>query len=63
MHTAKLIVATGEVVKNSFKMKCLDEPPFFAGTGMALVKTGDRCFVDTEDSCTLSASGTSARSQ
>jgi hypothetical protein len=30
-------VASGGVVKYSFKMKGLDEPPFLAGTGMALV--------------------------
>jgi hypothetical protein len=63
IRTAKLIVASAGVVKYSFEMKGLDEPPFLGGTGMALVEIDDRCFVDMADSCTLSASGTSARCQ
>ena len=51
---AKLTVANGGVVKYRFKMKGLDEPPFLAGTGTALVKI---------DSCTLSVSGSAARCQ
>ena len=50
-------------VKYSFKMKGLDDPPFFAGTGTAFVKVGSRCFVATADSCTVSASGAAARCQ
>jgi len=61
IRTAKLTVASdGVTVKYSFKMKGLDDPPFFAGTGTAFVKVGSRCFVDTADSCTVSASGSPA---
>jgi hypothetical protein len=64
IRAAKLTVASdGVTVKYSFKMKGLDSPPLVAGTGTAIVKVGSRCFVDTADSCTVSASGTSARCQ
>jgi len=42
-------------------MKALDEPPFVAGTGAALIKVGPRCFADPSDACTLSGSGLAAR--
>jgi hypothetical protein len=51
----------GVTVKYSFKMKGLDEPPFVAGTGTALIKVGPRCFTDPSDTCTLSGSGRAAR--
>ncbi len=62
VRASKFTVAgDGTLVKYSFKMKGLDEPPFIAGTGTALIKIGPRCFADPSDACTLSGSGRAAR--
>ncbi len=51
----------GRTVKFKVKARSLNLPTPQAGSGSVIIKLGERCFVDPDDSCTLAASGLSCR--
>jgi hypothetical protein len=53
----------GDGVTTGYSVKALqlNQPPFSPGTGTVTVKIGDLCFLDSDDACITSTSGSAVK--
>ena len=63
MQHAIVKISGGDMLttKYAFKARALDLAAYVGGTGTLTVKIGDKCFQDSADTCTVSASGSKAK--